>query len=58
MLYSGYFCDRCGKAVEYKRESCEWLPFKTHIIRWAREAGWTVGRKIICPKCKAEGKSK
>lgn len=25
MLYSGYFFDRCGTAVKYKRENCEWV---------------------------------
>lgn len=52
MFYSGYYCDKCGTAIEYKRAKNEWLPNKTYLIIWAREKGWTVGKRILCPNCR------
>lgn len=47
ILYSGYYCDRCGKAIEYRREAKEWLPSKTYLTGYARQAGWSVGKKVL-----------
>lgn len=51
-LYSGYCCDKCGAAAEYRRSANEWLPSKTYIITWARKSGWSVGKSVLCPECK------
>lgn len=47
MFYSGYFCDKCGTAIEYRRENKEWLPSKVYLVEYARKAGWSVG-KMSC----------
>ncbi|MEY8517218.1 hypothetical protein AALC25_09870 [Lachnospiraceae bacterium 29-84] len=52
MFYSGYSCDKCGKAIEYRREPKEWLPSKVYLVEYARQAGWSVGKKVLCPDCK------
>lgn len=52
MLYSGYYCDKCGTAFEYKANNNEWLPNKTYLVVRARENGWSVGKRILCPKCR------
>lgn len=52
MFYSGYFCDKCGDAIEYKRATNAWLPSKTHLVAFAREEGWSVGKRVLCPKCR------
>lgn len=55
MLYSGYFCDKCGMDIEYRRETKNWLPTKSYLINYARKAGWSVGKNILCPKCRKGG---
>lgn len=55
MFFSGYFCDKCGKAVEYRRQNNEWLPSKTHLVAYARNAGWSIGKEILCPECRKFG---
>ena len=57
-LYSGYFCDVCGIAIEYKRSPSEWLPSKTYIVKWARKDGWSIGKKVLCPECRKRWKNK
>lgn len=56
MLYSGYFCDKCGKADEYIRDVDKWIPNKTFLIRFARQNGWSVGKKVLCPDCRKKKK--
>lgn len=46
---TGVMCDKC-RAVEYSdREKTmpTWL-----LTSKARRRGWTVGKKVLCPKCK------
>lgn len=52
MLYSGYSCDICGTAIEYRRTTDKWLPNKTALIRFARKDGWSIGKQVKCPDCK------
>lgn len=52
MLYNGYFCDKCGIAVEYKQPVNKWLPSKTDLIHFAREDGWSIGKRVLCPDCR------
>ena len=52
MFYSGYSCDKCGKAIEYRREPKEWLPSKVYLVEYARKNGWSVGKKVLCPDCR------
>lgn len=52
MFFSGYFCDKCGTAIEYRRTSDKWLPSKTHLIAWARKDGWSIGKSVLCPRCR------
>ncbi len=52
MFFSGYYCDKCGTTIDYKRESNKWLPGKKHLVAWARKDGWSVGKRVLCPKCR------
>ncbi len=52
MLHSGYYCDKCGLAIDYRRTNNEWLPGKTHLVAWARKDGWSIGKNVLCPKCR------
>lgn len=45
-IVAGYVCDNCGRASLFKHEA------KKYILRWARRAGWTVGKRVLCPYCK------
>ena len=56
MIYSGYSCDNCGVAGEYNKSIDEWLPSKKWLIKFARENGWSVGKQILCPRCKKRRK--
>lgn len=58
MLYTGYCCDNCETAVEYRRKSNEWLPSKTYIVKWARKNGWSIGKKVLCPDCRKGSKKR
>lgn len=55
-FYSGYYCDKCGVATEYRRTSDKWLPSKTHLVRWARESGWSIGKQVLCPNCRKKAR--
>jgi len=46
-LYSGISCDKCGYAKE-------WFSIigGTHLKRWMREEGWSIGKQILCPNCR------
>lgn len=56
MFHSGYFCDKCGLTIDYKRKNNEWLPGKTHLIAWARRDGWSIGKVVLCPRCRKNNK--
>lgn len=55
-LYSGYCCDKCGKAIEYNKTIKQWLPNKTNLIRFARQDNWSIGKQILCPDCRKRGR--
>lgn len=52
MFYTGYYCDKCGIAIEYRREIKSWLPSKTYLVEWARNKGWSIGKRVLCPNCR------
>lgn len=52
MLYAGYECDECHYAFEYKRLVKEWFPSKKCLVDYAQKAGWSIGEKILCPRCR------
>lgn len=52
MIYSGYFCDKCGNSVVFSKTTDEWIPSKTHLVRIARKNGWSIGKRVLCPKCR------
>lgn len=45
-VYTVIECDKCGEQ--------DWYVYtgKTHIIRWSREDGWSIGKQILCPSCR------
>ena len=45
-IYASIQCDHCGKEWRWPHIG------KTHVIRWAREDGWSIGKTIKCPDCK------
>lgn len=51
-IYAVIECDQCGKQDWYDHTG------KSHIIRWSREDGWSIGKRILCPECKAKKNKK
>jgi hypothetical protein len=47
MLISGAICDKCGVA-----RYAHGIHTKKEIIKTLRKAGWTIGKRTICSKCK------
>ena len=52
MLISGIVCDRCGKTDYIPHESAR----KTQ--EWARDKGYTIGFKCLCPVCQMSIKAR
>lgn len=52
-----FFCDKCGDGYTIEYESIPSL-HKYVIINRIRKTGFTVGKRILCPKCKRGGKKK
>jgi len=50
MFKASVVCDVCGSSLNYTHTG------KTHVKRWAREEGWSFGKKDLCPKCKRKKK--
>lgn len=51
-VYAVIECDRCGEKIWYNHIG------KTHILRWSRENGWSIGKKHLCPYCRKEIRKK
>lgn len=49
--FTGVECDKCGNTLAW---NAIWP--KKWVEKWAREAGWTIGQKCLCPKCKQQKK--
>ena len=47
MFYSGFMCDNCGKRKDFVNGSS-----KAGLTFLARERGWSVGKRILCPDCR------
>lgn len=45
-IYAVIECDNCGKQIWYDHVG------KTHIERWNRDKGWSIGKKCLCPDCR------
>lgn len=45
MIVSGVTCDVCGKAWLIKHMA------KKYVVPFAREIGWKIGKRCICPMC-------
>jgi hypothetical protein len=56
MITVGFYCDECGVGYEMSYSPNDPLPTKYMIFRRAREKGFTVGKRILCPKCRRGGK--
>lgn len=50
MIIAGIVCDKCGDKLIWHHIS------KLYIVEWAREKGWSVGKKTLCPKCRRKRK--
>jgi len=50
-LCTEIYCDGCGVGLRYS--GCIG---KTHIQRWARKDGWSIGKYDLCPDCKKNRK--
>jgi len=46
-IYTGIECDKCKAKSEWKDAIA-----KKYVVSWAREKGWSIGKKILCPVCK------
>ena len=57
LLIVGYQCDRCDETVFYRYKTTEWVPSKKHLIKMARNDGWSIGKRVLCQKCKRQKKS-
>jgi len=53
MFFSGVVCDKCGIKLTWNT-CCA----KKHLINMARDRGWTVGKKELCPNCRREKRGK
>lgn len=54
-LFSGYECDNCGAVVTYYGVVNKNLDIKINrkmLINRARVAGWQIGNRVLCPRCK------
>ena len=45
-IYALIQCDNCGASLSWEHVG------KSHIIRWARQKGWSIGNTITCKQCK------
>jgi len=41
-----FFCDRCEEFLDLDNHST-----KQQAFAYARNEGWTVGKKVLCPYC-------
>lgn len=49
MFETSISCDRCGYGFSYPNIEPKW--FMTKV---AREEGWSVGKKHLCPNCRGK----
>ena len=45
------FCDKCGIGLQFSSIEPKWF-----VIKKARENGWSVGKRHLCPECRGEKK--
>lgn len=51
-FFTGAKCDKCGQGIAFVGVSAE-----KYITKWVRSQGWTVGKQVLCPKCKRGNKN-
>lgn len=47
MFESSVICDKCGTKLTYHSNI-----HKNILIMLARDHGWTIGKRHLCPKCR------
>lgn len=55
-FFCGYKCDKCGDGYEYRSNTDTWLPNKSNLVMFARNKGFSVGKKVLCSKCRQKKK--
>ena len=53
MLATGAICDKCKSS-----RHANGIHTKKDITAMLRKAGWTIGKRTICPKCRPTPKKK
>ncbi len=48
-MYVEIECDQCGKRMRWS----DIVP-KYTVVLWARNCGWSVGRRVLCRTCREE----
>lgn len=51
MFETSIFCDKRGCGVAVKD-----IATKRLMVFWARENGWSIGKRHLCPNCRAKRK--
>ena len=51
--FTGARCDICGREIIWKG-----IVNKKWVEKWSREEGWSFGKLIKCPSCKAQKRVK
>lgn len=46
MFETSIFCDKCGCGFSFPEVEPKWFMTET-----AREKGWTIGKRHLCPNC-------
>lgn len=56
------WCDKCNRKISWSTDNTKPVPGFTASISkqsgWMRQAGWSVGKAVLCPNCKPERKTK
>ena len=51
MLVTTVFCDKCGIGLWFRGIVPKWL-----VVKKAREYGWSIGKRHLCPECRDRGR--
>ena len=53
MFATSIFCDKCGCGLQFSSIEPKWF-----VVKKAREDGWSVGKRHLCPECRSELKER
>ena len=57
-FYSGYKCDKCGKAYEWDGFDAVSVSSITHLRSFAKRNGWLVRKEeLLCDQCRKAKKT-